>query len=343
MAYGRACCALLLAFLGRFAYGVEVDALLARPELEQREAISGSVTRWFSAGDFASIESLANAARERRLRTRSGLWVNGLVLGGIQDAANPRVAKDDAAWDALEAAARQWIERYPHSVTAKIALADITYERAWLYRGGGYASTVSEPRFEAFYKQIAKAKRYALEIRAEAEGDPNWHLRMLAILRVERGGQPEEFERMFQRAIKAFPDYYPIYFEAVTYYLPKWHGDLFEIERFVRGVMQGRDERTGKMLYARIYWYVSQHDFKADLFRRSAVNWADMRDGFEAIVAEFPDAWNYNNYARFACLQHDRTTMHRVFGRADFTVVAAAWDKPDQFARCREQAGDAER
>ncbi|HEY6940650.1 hypothetical protein [Dokdonella sp.] len=318
-----------------------MDALLAGPELQQRAAISDSVGRWFSSGDFASIESVADAARERRLRTSSGLWVIGLVFNGIDDVANSRKAKDDAAWDALEATAQRWIDRYPKSPTGKIALASILHNRAWFYRGGGYASTVSPAKFEAFYKQIAKAKRYLVQIRSEAAVDPNWYMEMLAIQRVERGGQPDEFERMFARAIAAFPDYYPIYFEAVTYYLPRWHGDLFEIERYARTVMRGRDERAGKMLYARIYWYVAQSDLKTDLFRRSAVSWPDMRDGFEEILAEFPDAWNYNSYARFACLQRDRATLRALFGRPrGFDVVEAAWDGPDQLARCREQASN---
>jgi hypothetical protein len=340
-ALARRCAILLLVAVSRIAYGVDVDALLAHPELEQRSAISESVARWFTAEDFASIESVADAARARHLRTASGLWVNGLVFNGIERVANTRAAKDDAAWDRLEVVARRWIARYPQSASAKIALAEIMQNRAWFYRGGGYASTVSDARFEAFYRQIAEAKRYQLEIRPQAAIDPNWYLQMLAILRVERGGQPEEFERMFAQAIAAFPDYYPIYFEAVTYYLPKWHGDLFEIERYARSVMQGRDERTGKMLYARIYWYVAQGDLKANLFRRSAVSWSDMRDGFDVILAEFPDAWNYNNYAHFACLQGDRATMRKLFGRPQgFDVVEAAWDAPEQAQRCREQAND---
>ncbi|HEU4663521.1 MAG TPA: hypothetical protein VFS55_05790, partial [Dokdonella sp.] len=213
-------CGVLLFFaLGRIVHCADVDALLARSELEQRDAVSDGVGRWFMSEDFASIESVADAARDRRLRTSSGLWVIGLVSNGIDGVANARRAKDDAAWDALEAIARRWIERYPKSPTAKIALAHILQNRAWFYRGGGYASTVPAASFEAFYKQIAKAKRYLVEIRPQAAVDPNWYMDMLAIQRVERGGQPDEFERMCARAIAAFPDYYPIYFEAVTYYL----------------------------------------------------------------------------------------------------------------------------
>ena len=100
--------------------------------------------------------------------------------------------------------------------------------------------------------------------------------------------------------MKAFPDYYPNYFEAVTYYLPKWHGDAYEVERFARHVMKSRDKRTGQMLYARIYWYASQNQFKNAIFLVSVAHWNDMRDGSKAIVADYPDQWNINNYAKFA-------------------------------------------
>ena len=43
--------------------------------------------------------------------------------------------------------------------------------------------------------------------------------------------------------------------------------------------MKSRDKRTGQMLYARIYWYASQNQFKDVIFLVSVAHWNDMRDG----------------------------------------------------------------
>jgi len=314
--------------------------VFAQPELAQRAIITSTVGKWFQAGNFAEIEHFANEARAKKLRTASGLWVIGLVYAGIDSIANYQTVKDDAGWDQLEDTAKHWIAAYPASVTAKIAYAGILQDRAWFYRGGGgYASTVSEAQFDAFYRQIAKAKKYDEETQDVARVDPNWYLTYLATLRLQKGGTQEEFERTFNKAMKAFPDYYPNYFEAVTYYLPKWHGDAYEVERFARHVMKSRDKRTGQMLYARIYWYTSQNQFQNAIFLVSVAHWNDMRDGFKAIVADYPDQWNINNYAKFACLVGDVPTTREAFGLMKGDPIESAWPSTAQYRSCEQLAG----
>ena len=319
--------------------GMTLQEVFAQPELEQRAALSDTVGRWFQAEDFAEIEHFADEVRAKNLRTASGLWVIGLAYSGIDGIASYRKVKDDAGWDQVEDRARRWMAAYPASATAKIAYARILQDRAWFYRGGGYANTVSEKQFDAFYQQIAKAKKYDEATRDIAGIDPNWYLTHLAILRLQKGGTEEEFERTFDEAIKAFPDYYPNYFEAVTYYLPKWHGDASEVERFARRVMKSRDKRTGQMLYARIYWYASQSQFKNAIFLGSVARWSDMRDGFKAIVADYPDQWNINNYAKFACLVDDKQTAREAFGLMKGDPIKSAWTSTEQYRNCEQLAG----
>jgi len=317
-----------------------LQSVFTQPELEQRAIISDTVGRWFQAEDFAKIEHFTDEVRAKNLRTASGLWVIGLVYSGIDAIANFQRVNDDAGWDQLEGIAERWIAAYPASVTAKIAYAGILQDRAWFYRGGGgYASTVSEKQFDAFYGQIAKAKKYQEATRDIAGIDPNWYLKYLAILRLQKGSKAQEFERTFDEATQAFPDYYPNYFEAVTYYLPKWHGDAYEVERFARRVMKSRDKRTGQMLYARIYWYTSQNQFKNAIFLVSVAHWNDMRDGFKAIVADYPDQWNINNYAKFACLVGDERTTKEVFGLMKGDPIESAWPSTAQYRSCEELAG----
>ena len=315
-----------------------LDEVLRQPEQAQRSIIRDSVGQWFLHGDFALIEGFAEEARTRKLRTSSGLWIIGLLYGGIDQVADYKSVRSDPEWDRLESVGRRWLRAYPKSPTAKIAYAAILQNRAWFYRGGGYASAVSDAQFAAFHRQIDKAREYQLSTREVAKVDPDWYLELLATCRLERHSDRAKFERTFREAVRVFPDFYPLYFEAMTYYLPKWRGSIGELEHFARGVMQGRDRRTGHMLYARIYWYASESQFKDAIFVTSAAHWDAMREGFETIVHDFPDAWNIKNHARFACLVGDQGTTRDAFDRIQ-EPVKEAWESTEQYRQCEHFAG----
>jgi hypothetical protein len=103
--------------------------------------------------------------------------------------------------------------------------------------------------------------------------------------------------------------------------------------------MKSRDKRTGQMLYARIYWYASQSQFKNAIFLVSVARWNDMREGFKWIIADYPDQWNINNYAKFACLVGDEGTTREVFGLMKGDPIESAWSSTDQYRSCEKLAG----
>ena len=76
---------------------------------------------------------------------------------------------------------------------------------------------------------------------------------------------------------------------------------------------------------ARIYWFASQPQFDNALWRDSLAAWPRMKDGFEDIVARYPDPWNLNAYANFACLAEDKQKVLELFKRIGTDVVPQAW------------------
>ena len=91
-------------------------------------------------------------------------------------------------------------------------------------------------------------------------------------------------------------------------------------------------------MYARIYWFASQTQFQNAIFTDSLVTWSRMKDGFEDIIKRYPDAWNLNNYAKFACLAQDKPKTREILERADFTIVPEAWNSPSLHAECFQWA-----
>ena len=64
-----------------------------------------------------------------------------------------------------------------------------------------------------------------------------------------------------------------------------------------------------------------------------------MRDGFKAIVADYPDQWNINNYAKFACLVGDEQTTREAFGLMKGDPIESAWASTEQYRGCEQLAG----
>jgi hypothetical protein len=308
-------------------------------ELVQRAAISASVQKDFLASDFDRLESMATKYRTERSRTTSGLWHLSLFYAGIDDAIDDQTKGEDrdALFEAIEQRTREWASKFPDSPTGHIAHSLTLIERAWAHRGGGYASTVSPDAWTAFEHYIAMARANLEEFKSVASVDPKWYETMTLVARAENWDR-SEFDALLNEALEREPLFYQTYFLALQYLLPKWHGNIEEIEDFAQDAVDRTREQEGFGMYARIYWYASQTQFKNDIFNNSLVEWSQMKAGFEDVISRYPDAWNLNNYAKFACLAGDKPTTMELLKRIESSVVAEAWATPLLKDRCAHWA-----
>jgi hypothetical protein len=143
---------------------------------------------------------------------------------------------------------------------------------------------------------------------------------------------------LLNAALEREPLFYQTYFSALQYLLPKWHGDIQEIEDFAQDAVARTRNQEGFGMYARIYWFASQTQFKNDIFNNSLVEWSQMKEGFEDVISRYPDAWNLNNYARFACLAGDKPKTMELLRRIESSVIAEAWVPLLMKGRCAHWA-----
>jgi hypothetical protein len=66
-----------------------------------------------------------------------------------------------------------------------------------------------------------------------------------------------------------------------------------------------------------------------------------MRAGFDRIVKNFPDPWNLNSYARYACMAEDWLAMERLARQIGDKPVMAWYGKQEHYLTCRQYAKDA--
>jgi len=308
----------------------------AAGELEERDAITEKSRMLFRNERFADIEAIADDYRAHQSRTSSGIWKIGLFNDGLADDFL-RGEKDDGYWAGILAKVQKWIDAYPRSPTPRLLYARALIIHAWAIRGGGWARDVRQEDWAPFRKLIAEARAYLIANKEIGTTDPVWYDTMLGLAKVD-GSTPDDFDALIDEATYKYPDYYPNYFAAIGYLQPRWHGDLAAIDDFANRAVRKTQDLEGESMYARIYWYASQLEYGERLFKDTSVTWPKMKRGIADVLKRYPDQWNINNFAHFACLAGDRELTAKLTARVT-EPVRDAWAKDTTlFARCRDWA-----
>lgn len=319
--------------------GTLLSACTRLDEMQDRATIKAEVQRALAAHEFATLEDMAEGFRTTKARTSSGLWKLSVFYWGVDEYFDNH-RKDAEFWKAAEQITIEWGERYPDSPTAHLVAAEFLVNRAWSYRGTNYAYTVEPQNWPPFLDHIERARSYLEAHRATAEVDPYW-FDIMSEIAVLQNWPEDRFLAMQADAYAKEPAYYQRYFTAMDYYTPKWGGSAEQIETFVRQSLERTRESEGWGMYARMYWYASQTQYHDDLFAESLVNWDDMKKGMDDVLARYPDDWNLGNFARFACLAGDGAKTRELLDRLSREAAERAWDRQEDFERCRDLASRA--
>ncbi len=311
----------------------------AATEMEQRAEVGAATQKSFLANDFARLERDSTKYRTKKSRTSSGLWMLTLFYAGIEDAIESQTLDQDpdTVFEAIDERTRRWIQEFPDSPTAHITQGIALIHRGWAYRGRGYAPSVKPESRDQYKQYIARARASLESSKTVASTDPRWYDAMFTIARAQNW-ERREFDALLNEALEREPLFYQTYFSALQYLLPKWHGDIREIEAFAQDAVRWTRKEEGLGMYARIYWNASQSQFKNDLFNNSLVDWPQMKQGFEDVISRYPDAWNLNNFARFACLARDKPKTLVLLKRIEPMVVREAWVPISLKQKCSDWA-----
>jgi hypothetical protein len=331
----RLFCSAVLLFIAVFS----INKPCAATEIDERKKISLLVQDAFAHGRFAEITELADRYRIDKSRTGGGLWKLSVLYSGIDDAINNETVGDDLVpmFRAIDSKMQRWVALQPNSPTAHLAYAHAKMRNAWRMRGGGYADTVTPDGWKLFAAYVEGTRFYLEKTKAIAAIDPHWYEMMLSIA-IYQSWDEKRFGVMFDAATAREPLFYQTWFAAVSYFLPKWRGDVKYVELFAQLAASKTAATEGAGMYARIYWYASQSQFGDDIFRDSLANWPKMKLGFDDVLARYPDAWNYNNYGKFACLARDKKTTNELLRKIGKHPIPEAWGTRGLIEKCRAWA-----
>lgn len=129
----------------------------------------------------------------------------------------------------------------------------------WEARGSGFANAVKEEGWKTFHERLTEARQVLNE---SWELKPNDFRTANFMLMVEKGigGEREEMEKWFERAMKAFPMNKTACEQKLDWLDPKWHGNLEDLMAFGRACRDTKNWAGGfTVIIADAHFRASQH------------------------------------------------------------------------------------
>ena len=293
-------------------------------DLREQQALGNTTHGYLKARDYKGLEAQYARVKGAGERTPSGLWklarfYTALRAFGVQ-------SQDAAQWDALHGMAKAWQKQYPRSVPARLFEVYLVLQRTEAKRGTQFYNELTEQQRRDLSQGSASAMRLLAEAQdlADKAGDPEWQRAMLNVFPYSNGFTEARYQARIAAAMARHPDYHDAFFTAARYSLAQWRGAPDAVDLIARALDKAGGADQGAM-YARIYWYMDQFSYKGKLFDTTPVDWPAMRASFDVLVAQYPDPWNLNAYAYFACLAGDRASTARLLERIGQQVEPLAW------------------
>jgi hypothetical protein len=287
------------------------------------------------SGSFDALERAASEARRTKAKISDGQPKLQTIYAGTAGDSSPPLTDD--LWKVRRSRLEQWRAAYPASVTAKVALASFPLRYGWFARGSGYAGTVSQEGW-TLMRQRVEESRVALEaLDAAAKKDPGWADAMLDIARIQHWPS-ERFDALYEAAAAQDPDYLSYHFAYLTYYSTRWYGSPEQQRNAIEKVVERTRPMMGETMYARLNWGLGS----SDMFMSGRTDWTRMKAGFERMTKDYPDEWNINHFARFACMADDWPTVARLTAMIGDKPVLDAWLRNmDFYEHCRQTSRQA--
>lgn len=254
-------------------------------------------------------------------------------IGQTFNVACTKQARSEQEWRAHRDSLIAWRDASPGSTGPKLALALFEIDYAWLARGSGFASSVSDASHKLYQKRIASAKEQLDQLAGSAKNNPAWYGAMLQVAHAQ-GWPRKQFVALYDNAVKVDPYYTPIHYTYAAYHGERWHGSDEEEQAAIDRATKLTQKRLGQTMYTRLHWTRSKG---GKMFETGFTSWPRMKTGFEDYLRIFSDTRTRNNYAIYACLADDKPTLRKQLALLGDQLDPKEWTN-HQYAYCMAYA-----
>ncbi len=286
--------------------------------------ISQKTSKLLSGENFAGLDTMADDLRTSKVHLANGVWHLWLFYNSICDL--PERSTVEADWEARLELLKRWIKAQPDSITARVALARCYRAYGWDARGGGYADTVSDEKWELFAERIRQSKLILKDAKRLNQKCPMWWESMQTVALAE-GWELVEYDEVFNAAIAYEPGNTVYYRNKAYYLLPRWYGrEEGEWQQFVAEACDKLGGEAGDIMYARIGWRFHERRYYTRFLRDAKYSWPRMKKGMEAIIKQYPDSLSAPSELAYLAVQaNDRPCAKLMFERIGSKVDYSVW------------------
>lgn len=282
---------------------------------------------------YDEIEKIATELTRSRRCAANGDWHLLFFLRGLWSARGDKRA--EALWRSNHALVTQWSRARPQSQLARTVLFDSWISGAWVARGEDYV-VASPEKFAARLEAATLVLQSLLDSsKAGQVQAPRSPLFYVAFFHwAQFSGIPRaDYEKMFARAIAAYPDCTKFYGSKTNYLLPQWYGEPGEWERFADQSADRLGGEAGDTLYARLV--CQQSEGVRAIWEDSTASWPRVKRGLEAILRRYPDSlWAGTELFYLAAIRHpsDVPTALQALQIVGGRQAKGFWRPPGLFA-----------
>jgi len=279
----------------------------------------------FWAGDFDEIERQNAYFRQPGRIEPSGISQIYLFRKGLNIVLKNKVENAEPYLKELDLLTLQWANEHPKSAFAHALHADALLTHAWSYRGGGYVKDVPPQAWKDFHAYLRRAAEYLNAHADVALTDSYAHA---VLIQVAKGMEVsrEQMKAIANDGLKRNPEDFGLYFAVQETLLPKWGGDARAVDDYIKYATEQTRERFGQGMYTRMYLNAADDQFGHMLFENSYADWDKMKQGFEDLMARYPDSPSrLNSYAYMACLAKDKDTFLKQFAKIGKRIDRERW------------------
>jgi hypothetical protein len=298
-----------------FALFILPLALVSRAADAPAEVEAAKSRSAFFDGRFADLDALERRAGDMSIVLADGQTLHAAFYKGFDCLCHIKDRRMQmATLPIFKSQAEKWRKAYPQSTAANLAEAFYYIQNAYVFWGQAWSGPGPNDR-PWHLEQLNEARVILDGMEDKHRNDPEWwsaRIQVAALEAIDRS----EFEKLLNEGLRRHPGYFPIYFKASEYYRSN-----AQLDAFITKSVEMTRAAWGDMLYARMHWNLRRDD----MFVSGRTDWQRMKRSFETLVAKYPDPWNLNNFAKFACIAGDAPTTADVMKRIEGKVAIEAW------------------
>jgi len=311
---------------------------VAKDELELRTELMLLAPNLLYRGPSgrAELDRILTDFRNHEDRSSSGLWKLRLAYHGATQIISEVAPPLDDVLAANREIVEDWVKERPQSPTPYIFLAEMLRNHALAVLRNPMEST-NHGRWDGGTSALAGVRAYLVEHKEVASSDPNWYALMIEVMGLQ-GEASDAILRVLDEAVHREPLYYDTYFAAERAIVGQSKQPVIDLDNLANYAISKTSSIEGTSLYARLYWIALREIGDPEFFAAMTQRWSRMQKSISDVLARYPDQWNIQNFAYFACLAQDKPTSRSLLSKVQGRRFAQAWGQLEVEEACQQWA-----